>query len=692
MDPFIAEWLNLLLRWGHLVAGIAWIGTSFYFIALDFSLRKRAGLPAGVAGEAWEVHGGGFYHVQKYLTAPTTLPEHLTWFKWEAYLTWVSGFLLLIVQYYLNADAYLIDPAIMALSPWQAIAISIVSLALGWLIYDALCRSPIGRKPELLAGLVFVLILLAAYGYAQIFSGRGALIQVGSFIGTIMAANVFMVIIPNQRRITAALLRGEAPDPAFGATGKQRSLHNTYLTLPVLLFMISNHYPMLSNHGHLWLVVGAVVAGGAALRHFLVRHEVGDPLSKFAWTLPIIFGALIFAYWLTGATPFDTEWPNLLLRWAHLIAGIAWIGTSFYFIALDFSLRKRHGLPSGVGGEAWEVHGGGFYHVQRYLTAPATLPDHLIWFKWEAYLTWVSGFLLLIALYYINASTYLIDTAVMPLLPWQAIAISVGGIAAGWIIYDGLCRSRLGDKTGWLAAVLFALILIAAYGFTHVFSGRGAMINVGAFIGTIMAANVFMVIIPNQRKITAALLRGETPDPQLGATGKQRSLHNTYLTLPVLLMMIGNHYPMISDQRLTWLIIGLVIVSGALARYFLVRTEVGDKQEQTAWTLPLIGSALAVALIITEPAKLPAYQGDVSDTEAMTIVQTRCVTCHAMMPADRAMKEAPKGVRLETIDELKRYAAQIETQAVKNKAMPLGNKTKMTDEERAMLGAWIAKQ
>ncbi|MBL8894354.1 MAG: urate hydroxylase PuuD [Rhizobiales bacterium] len=395
---------------------------------------------------------------------------------------------------------------------------------------------------------------------------------------------------------------------------------------------------------------------------------------------------------MTGAGVFDSEWPNLLLRWAHLIAGIAWIGTSFYFIALDFSLRNRSSLPSGVGGEAWEVHGGGFYHVQKYVTAPGKLPDHLIWFKWEAYLTWVSGFLLLIALYYFNASTYLIDTAIMPLQPWQAIAISVGGIAAGWIVYDALCRSPLGDKTAWLAAALLLLILVAAYGFTHVFSGRGALINVGAFIGTIMAANVFMVIIPNQRKITAALLRGEKPDAKLGATGKQRSLHNTYLTLPVLLMMISNHYPMISDQRLTWVLIGLVIVSGALARYFLVRTEVGDSQEKTAWTLPLIGAALAVALIITEPVKLPAYQGDVSDSDALAITQTRCASCHSAMPSDRAIKEAPKGIKLETIDELKRYALQIETQAVKNKAMPLGNKTKMTDEERAKLGAWIAKQ
>ena len=235
MDGFLGEWLNLLLRWGHMIAGIAWIGTSFYFVALDFSLKKPAGLPAGVGGEAWEVHGGGFYHVQKYLSAPARLPSHLIWFKWEAYLTWVTGFLLLVVQYYFQASAYLIDPAVMALAPWQAIAISAVSIVAGWAVYDALCRSPLGRNTTALAACVFALVLGSAFLFTHVFSGRGAFIQTGVVVGTIMAANVFMVIIPNQRKITAALIRGETPDPRLGAIGKQRSLHNTYLTLPVLL-------------------------------------------------------------------------------------------------------------------------------------------------------------------------------------------------------------------------------------------------------------------------------------------------------------------------------------------------------------------------------------------------------------------------------------------------------------------------
>ena len=306
MDPYLVEWLNLLTRWGHMIAGIAWIGTSFYFVALDLSMRKAANLPSGVSGEAWEVHGGGFYHVQKYLVAPAQLPDHLVWFKWEAYLTWVTGFLLLILQYYINASSYLIDPSIMVLTPWQAIGISVVSLVVGWVIYDLLCRSSLIGKPGLLAFCVFTLILGAAYGFTHIFSGRGAFIHIGAFIGTIMAANVFMVIIPNQRKIAAALLAGQKPDARFAITGKQRSLHNTYLTLPVLLMMTSNHYAMITENSHAWLLVGLIVVGGAGLRHFLLRVEVGEPIADMAWAIPLIAIALAGALWLTEPVALPT--------------------------------------------------------------------------------------------------------------------------------------------------------------------------------------------------------------------------------------------------------------------------------------------------------------------------------------------------------------------------------------------------
>lgn len=389
---------------------------------------------------------------------------------------------------------------------------------------------------------------------------------------------------------------------------------------------------------------------------------------------------------------YTSDWLNLLLRWGHLIAGIAWIGTSFYFVALDFSLKRRDGLPAGVAGEAWEVHGGGFYHVRKYLVAPARLPDDLIWFKWEAYLTWVTGFLLLIVQYYLHASSYLIDPAVLPLAPWQAIAISVASLALGWFAYDALCRSAIGGSPGLLAACVFVLILAAAYGYTHAYSGRGALIHVGAFVGTMMAANVFAVIIPNQGKITASLLRGEAPDPRYGATGKQRSLHNTYLTLPVLLLMISNHYPMLTNHPQAWLVVGLIVVGGAALRHFLVRHEVGDPMENIAWTLPVILVALAAAVWMTEPARRLAPAVAVSDAAALAISGKHCIMCHAATPTKEGFAEPPKGMTLASIDDLRRHAAQIDRQTVQSTAMPLGNETGMTDEERRLLGAWIAAQ
>ena len=256
MDVFVADWLNLMLRWAHMIVGIGWIGTSFYFIALDYGLRKEKGAAPGILGAEWQVHGGGFYHVEKYTVAPPQLPEHLVWFRWEAYLTWVTGFGLLVVQYYWNARAYLIDPAVLDISPAAAIAISVATLVAGWFIYDFICRL-MGDRTTLLASATFVLIVAAAYLFQHVFSGRGAFIHVGSLVGTIMAANVFLVIIPNQKKMVAQLIAGEAPDARLGAIGKQRSLHNNYLTLPVLLMMVSRPLPDA-------LQPSAFVAGGGA--------------------------------------------------------------------------------------------------------------------------------------------------------------------------------------------------------------------------------------------------------------------------------------------------------------------------------------------------------------------------------------------------------------------------------------------
>ncbi|BBE71016.1 urate hydroxylase PuuD [Oharaeibacter diazotrophicus] len=390
---------------------------------------------------------------------------------------------------------------------------------------------------------------------------------------------------------------------------------------------------------------------------------------------------------------FAAEWLNILIRWGHLVAGIGWIGTSFYFIALDLSLKKRAVMNPGVYGTAWEVHGGGFYHVEKYMVAPDQLPEDLIWYKWEAYLTFLTGFALLTVQYYLNPSAYLIDPSILPMRPADSIILSIVSLLAGWLIYDRvLCRSPLGRNTPLLALAVFLLIMTFSYMFTHVYSGRGAFIHVGALVGTIMAANVFMVIVPNQKKITEALLRGEAPDPRLGAMGKQRSVHNNYLTLPVLLMMVSNHYPILTGHPKSWLLVALILVIGAMARHFLNRHEAGDPLKEIWWTLPIAAIALVVALVMTAPEKREAVAGGVADADVLRITATHCVMCHAAKPTHDGFPEPPKGVVLTDIDHIRRYAPLIELQAVKSTAMPLGNETGMTDDERRQLGDWIASQ
>lgn len=385
------------------------------------------------------------------------------------------------------------------------------------------------------------------------------------------------------------------------------------------------------------------------------------------------------------------EWVNLLLRWAHMIVGIGWIGTSFYFMALDYSLSGRERLNPGVLGTAWQVHGGGFYHVEKYTVAPPALPEVLHWFKWEAYLTWATGFGLLIVQYYVHAEAYLIDPAVMPLNAWQATAISLASLVAGWFAYDGLCRSRIGDNAVLLALSVFALILLAAVLYTHVFSGRGAFIHVGALIGTIMAVNVFGVIIPNQKKMIAQMIAGQTPQPRYGAIGKQRSVHNNYLTLPVLLMMVSQHYPFLFTHPQSWLVVALILLSGGLIRHVLNRIDAADDFNRYGWALPLAAIALMTAIYVTAPAPRDGASapGPVSDAQALAIAQKHCTTCHARAPSHPAFQEPPKNVTLDTVQELRRFAAQVYLQTVQNRAMPLGNQTGMTDAERETLGRWL---
>ena len=388
---------------------------------------------------------------------------------------------------------------------------------------------------------------------------------------------------------------------------------------------------------------------------------------------------------------FVADWLNLVLRWAHLVVGIGWIGTSFYFIALDLGLRKNSNSPPGVYGEQWQVHGGGFYHVDKHTVAPPQLPKHLVWFRWEAYLTWMTGFGLLVVQYYWNARAYLIDPTVLDISPAMAIAISIATLAAGWFIYDLICRSPIGQRPVMLSAVVFVLIVAASYGLSHVFSGRGAFIHIGSLIGTIMAVNVFYVIIPNQRKLVAQLQAGEEPDPRYGAIGKQRSVHNNYLTLPVLLMMVSNHYPMLYSHPYSWLVVALIIIVGGLVRHLINRHDAGDDFNVYSWAAPVAAIALASAITVTAPQSATSSI-QVADSEALSIVHQHCTVCHSRRPRHPGFVEAPKDMRIETLADLRQYARLVRVQAVQSNAMPLGNETRMTLEERQKVGAWLTSQ
>lgn len=385
------------------------------------------------------------------------------------------------------------------------------------------------------------------------------------------------------------------------------------------------------------------------------------------------------------------EGIELALRWLHVIAAIAWIGSSFYFVHLDASLEKRPGLPVGVAGEAWQVHGGGFYRMQKYVIAPPELPEKLTWFKWEAYTTWLSGFLLLLALYYAKPELYLIDPAVWRLEPWRAAVVGLSSILLGYLVYEILCRSPLGRDDRALAMVGSLLVVVFAFAMGRIFSGRGAAIQVGALLGTCMVASVAHVIIPNQRKAVRALLDGRTPDPELGRRAKQRSLHNNYLTLPVVFTMIAGHYPLVFDTRWNWLILALVLVIGFAVRHFFNERHRGRPSPWWSWAV--VAAAGIAALWLARPAAEPAGAADVAPpptfAEIEAIVVSRCAMCHAARPVWPGLAAAPKGVRLDRPEEIRRWAPRIAAQAVHSRAMPPGNLSGLEAEERARLARWL---
>lgn len=386
------------------------------------------------------------------------------------------------------------------------------------------------------------------------------------------------------------------------------------------------------------------------------------------------------------------DWANLLLRWLHVITAIAWIGSSFYFVWLDNSLTRPTdaGLKDkGVDGELWAVHGGGFYNPQKYLTAPKSLPENLHWFYWESYSTWMSGFALLVVLYLFNASTFLIDKNVYDMSPGAAVGFAVSYLIVGWVVYDAICR--IFGKSDRTVGILVAIYVgVAAYVACHIFSGRAAFLLTGAMIATIMSANVLFWIIPGQRKVVAALKAGQPVDPIHGKRGKQRSVHNTYFTLPVLFAMLSNHYSMTYAAKNNWVVLILVMLAGVLIRQFFILKHKG--KINIAWPAAGVACLGLVAFLIAPQPRPQVAQGEgaanaVSFVKVQEIMNSRCVQCHAAQP--KMMPTAAKGIKLDTVDDIKSHAQLIYQQVVQQKAMPLGNVTQITDDERALLGQWF---
>ncbi len=388
--------------------------------------------------------------------------------------------------------------------------------------------------------------------------------------------------------------------------------------------------------------------------------------------------------------PYVTDWLDLVFRWLHVIAAIAWIGSSFYFIGLDDHLeppREQADAEKGVGGEAWEIHGGGFYHVQKYRVVPPALPERLLWFKWEAYTTWLSGFALLVVLFYFRASSTLVDASVADISDWTAIAISAGGLVLAWLVYDGLCRV-LGGRELMLAGAIVAFAALSAWLAGELFAPRAAYLQVGAMLGTMMAGNVFFVIIPAQRELVRATEAEREPDPRPGLRGKQRSVHNNYLTLPVVLAMIGGHFPFTYGHSHAWLILVFLMVIGAWVRHFFNLRHTG----RNAWWIPVTAGIAVVALAVAiRPEKAKPGGEPVAFAQVQSIVTQRCTTCHSMKPTQPGFSSPPAGITFDTRGQIEARRSQIEAVAVVSKLMPLGNATRMTQAERDLLARWIAQ-
>ncbi len=423
-------------------------------------------------------------------------------------------------------------------------------------------------------------------------------------------------------------------------------------------------------------------------------HGVIDDLGQakaVVFYCSLLFLSMYTAYAFVQGTSMEShvvEWLNLLVRWAHVIFGIAWIGASFYFNFLENSLNRTEGLREGIAGNLWAIHGGGFYYLEKYKNAPPSIPKHLHWFKYEAYFTWLSGFTLLIIVYYLDAKTYLVDPQVMNISPNAARAIGIGTLALGWLVYDTLCKSALSKKTILFPLILFLFTTGLAWFLAHVFNSRAAYIHVGAMLGTLMVGNVFRVIIPSQKAMVAAAREGKEPNPALGKNALLRSRHNNYFTLPVIFIMISNHFPGTYGSAMNWLVLMGLSLMAVLVKHYLNLMERGEK---AVWILPVaVTGMIALALATAPRTKEVCSPGSSpSFAEVNAVITKRCVQCHSSNPTDDILKVAPNGIQFDNPANIIKYADRILNRAVITKTMPQGNKTQITQEERDLIQCWV---
>lgn len=455
-----------------------------------------------------------------------------------------------------------------------------------------------------------------------------------------------------------------------------------YIVLGFILLMLiimTYQFNTLDKHSH---------AENAPDEH---KEHIGRSQGFIYTSLVLVIILLIaFTWYLVKGTPWEghlMEWLNIVIRLMHITFGIAWIGASFYFVFLENALNRTEDVRDELAGNLWAVHGGGFYYLEKYKVAPKTIPKHLHWFKYEAYFTWVSGFSLLFVVYYFNAKAMLVDTNVLNISSAVAISIGIGSFIVAWIIYDLLCKSPLIKKMGWFAIVGFIIATGFAFFYSHVFNARAAYIHFGAMIGSLMVANVFFVIIPSQKAMVKAAREGRPLDPSLGKKALARSLHNNYFTLPVLFVMISNHFPSTFGNQYSWAVLAGISLGTAGVKHYL---NLKEKGKYNVYILPVsVLILLAVCFVTAPPKDNSTCTKTVSFAEVNSIINKRCIACHSSKPTDDVYTSPPNGVVYDTPQDIVKLKDKIMQRVVITKTMPQNNKTNITPEERDIIRCWI---